>query len=96
MAVCAGGQPTRSGGNHASLPSAARAQDRRQHCVTTGNMQLVHLILDEDAQRCLPTAWANLHVVDIIERASAGRALLRVDELVALTSRVDVLRVDHQ
>ena len=68
----------------------------RQYCVTTGNVQLVRLIVDEDTLRCLPRAWTNLRNVDDFERASAGRALFREDDLVALRSLVDVLLDDHK
>ena len=67
----------------------------RQYCLTTGNVQLVRCIVDEDTLRCLPRAWTDLRVVDDFERASAGRALFRADDLVALRSLVDTLLDDQ-
>ena len=67
----------------------------RQYCLTTGNVQLVRCIVDEETLRCLPRAWTDLRVVDDFERASAGRALFRADDLVALRSLVDTLLDDQ-
>ena len=68
----------------------------RQYCVTTGNVQLVRCIVDEDTLRCLPRAWTGLRIVDDFERASAGRVFFRLDDLAALRSLVDVLMDDQQ
>ncbi len=67
----------------------------RQYCLTTGNVRLVRCIVDENTLRCLPRAWTNLRVVDDFERVSAGRALFRADDLVALRSLVDTLLEEH-
>ena len=68
----------------------------RQRCVTTGNVQLVRCIVGEATIRCLPRAWTDLRVIDDFERVSAGRALFRMDDLVALRALVDALLDDQQ
>jgi len=45
--------------------------------------------------RSLPQAWASLRDVDNCERASKGRALLWMDDLEHLGSRVDALMDDQ-
>ena len=79
---------------HPFHPSRGR-KFTRQYCVTTGNVQLVRCIVDEDTLRCLPRAWTNLRVIDDFERASAGRALFRMDDLLALRALVDTLMDDQ-
>ncbi|MCY4674586.1 MAG: DUF5372 family protein [Bacteroidetes bacterium] len=69
---------------------------RRQHVLTTGNVQLVRCIVDQDTLRCLPRAWTDLRIVDDFERVSSGRAFFRLDDLVALRAFVDVLLDDQQ
>ena len=59
-------------------------------------MQLVRCIVGEATIRCLPRAWTDLRVIDDFERVSAGRALFRMDDLVALRALVDVLLDDQQ
>ena len=60
-------------------------------CVTTGGVRLVRCVRDDQTLLSLPVAWTNYRREDSFERASAGRSLLRADELGALRALVDTL-----
>ena len=60
-----------------------------------GQEPKVRCVVDADRLRDIPVAWTNLREVDDFERASAGRAWFRPDDLAELRVLVDVLREDH-
>ena len=67
-----------------------------QSRVTTGNVPLVRCMVDAYTIRSLPRAWTSLREADDFERASAGRALFRMDDLERLRSLVDTLINDQE
>lgn len=60
-------------------------------CVTTGGVRLVRCVRDDQTLLSLPIAWTNYRRQDPFEEASAGRSLLRADDLGALRALVDRL-----
>ena len=60
-------------------------------CVTTGGVRLVRCVRDDKTLLSLPIAWTSYRRQDPFEEASAGRSLLRADDLGALRALVDTL-----
>lgn len=59
--------------------------------VTTGGVRLVRCVRDDQTLLSLPIAWTSYRHQDPFEEASAGRSLLRADDLGALRALVDTL-----
>ena len=59
--------------------------------MTTGGVRLVRCVRDDQTLLSLPIAWTSYRREDPFERASAGRCLLRADDLDALRALVDTL-----
>ena len=60
-------------------------------CVTTGGVRLVRCVRDDQTLLSLPIAWTSYRHQDPFEEASAGRSLLRADDIGALRALVDTL-----
>ena len=59
--------------------------------VTTGGVCLVRCVGKDKTLLTLPVAWTSYRPGDDFERASAGRSLWRVDDLLELRAVVDAL-----
>ena len=59
--------------------------------LTTGGVRLVRCVQEDETLLTLPVAWTSYRTADDFERASAGRSLWRVDDLLELRAVVDSL-----